>query len=70
MVPPSMSDYIARVLPFAVVHRLPEEGHFSYIFLCDECHRKIFLTIFGNPQGPLNTIDNTITWDGEEKASA
>ncbi|KAH7553610.1 hypothetical protein JRO89_XS12G0033500 [Xanthoceras sorbifolium] len=53
VVPPSMSDYISRVLPAAIIHRLPYEGHFSYLFFCDECHRQIFSTIFGSPQGPL-----------------
>ncbi|KAL0283081.1 UNVERIFIED_CONTAM: hypothetical protein Sradi_7241000 [Sesamum radiatum] len=30
VVPPSMTDYVARILPNAIVHRLPEEGHFSF----------------------------------------
>ncbi|KAI3474016.1 hypothetical protein Pfo_028804 [Paulownia fortunei] len=63
VVPPSMTDYVARVLPSAIVHRLPEEGHLSYFSLCDECHRKIFSTVFGSPQGPLDTVDNTLTND-------
>ncbi|KAK6146977.1 hypothetical protein DH2020_017889 [Rehmannia glutinosa] len=71
VVPPSMTDYVARVLPTAIVHRLPEEGHFSYFSLCDECHREIFSTVFGSPQGPLNTVDNnTLTKDDVEEASA
>ncbi|KAH7866091.1 hypothetical protein Vadar_015488 [Vaccinium darrowii] len=53
VVPPSMTDYVARVLPSAIVHRLPDEGHFSYFFFCDECHRQIFSTLFGSPKGPL-----------------
>lgn len=53
MVPPSVIDYISRVLPAAVVHKLPYEGHFSYFFFCDQCHREIFSTLFGSPQGPL-----------------
>lgn len=65
--PPSMTDYVARILPNAIVHRLPEEGHFSYFCLCDECHRNIFSTLFGSPQGPVDTVDNTLTEeDGEE----
>lgn len=55
VVPPSMTDYIARVLPQATVHKLPNEGHFSYFFFCDECHRQIFSYLFGAPQGPLET---------------
>lgn len=61
VVPPSMTDFVARILPSAIVHRLAEEGHFSYFSLCDECHRNIFSTIFGSPQGPLSTVDNTLT---------
>ncbi|CAK9185960.1 unnamed protein product, partial [Ilex paraguariensis] len=45
VVPPSMTDYVARVLPNAIVHKLPDEGHFSYFFFCDECHRQIFSTL-------------------------
>lgn len=70
VVPPSMTNFVARILPSAIVHRLPEEGHFSYFSLCDECHRKIFSTIFGSPQGPLNPVDNTQTRDDVEEASA
>ncbi|CAH2054339.1 unnamed protein product [Thlaspi arvense] len=50
--PPSMTDYISRVIPEATVHRLPNEGHFSYFFFCDECHQQIFSALFGEPQGP------------------
>lgn len=32
---------------------LPNEGHFTYFYLCDDCHRQIFTTIFGTPLGPL-----------------
>ncbi|XP_044482231.1 uncharacterized protein LOC123208771 [Mangifera indica] len=53
VVPSSMTDYISRVLPAAVMHKLPYEGHFSYFFFCDECHWQIFSTLFGSPQGPL-----------------
>uniref|UniRef100_A0A1J3GE86 AB hydrolase-1 domain-containing protein n=1 Tax=Noccaea caerulescens TaxID=107243 RepID=A0A1J3GE86_NOCCA len=51
--PPSMTDYIGRVIPEATVHRLPNEGHFSYLYFCDECHKQIFSTLFGEPQGPI-----------------
>ncbi|KAK4776074.1 hypothetical protein SAY87_024035 [Trapa incisa] len=53
-VPPSMTSFIARVLPQATVHRLPNEGHFSFFFFCNECHRQIFSSLFGAPQGALN----------------
>lgn len=53
VVPPSMSDYVHRVLPGAMVHKLLYEGHFTYFYFCDECHRQMFTTVFGNPQGPL-----------------
>ncbi|XP_073066629.1 uncharacterized protein [Primulina eburnea] len=61
VVPPSIADHIARVLPNASVHRLQEEGHFSYFVLCDDCHREILLTLFGIPQGPLDTVHKTPT---------
>lgn len=58
VVPPSMTDFVHRVLPGVAVHKLPYEGHFTYIYFCDECHRQIFTTLFGTPQGPLqNTIE-------------
>ncbi|XWS55781.1 hypothetical protein CRYUN_Cryun09bG0030100 [Craigia yunnanensis] len=53
-VPPAMVDHISRVLPGAIIHKLPNEGHFSFFFFCDECHRQIFSTLFGSPQGPLD----------------
>ncbi|KAK2364084.1 alpha/beta-Hydrolases superfamily protein [Trifolium repens] len=59
VVPPSMTEYIERVLPEAVIHKLPNEGHFSYLFFCDECHRKIFSTLFGTPQGPFERQEET-----------
>lgn len=60
VVPPSMTDFVHRVLPGVAVHKLPYEGHFTYIYFCHECHRQIFTTLFGTPQGPL---DNTIKLD-------
>ena len=51
--PTSMTDYVSRVLPNATVHKLPDHGHFSYFYFCDECHRTILLTLFGEPQGPV-----------------
>ncbi|XP_050212748.1 uncharacterized protein LOC126664417 [Mercurialis annua] len=58
VVPPLMTDFVHRILPGAAVHKLPYEGHFTYFYFCDECHRQIFTTLFGTPQGPLkNTIE-------------
>ncbi|CAL8999447.1 unnamed protein product [Prunus brigantina] len=54
VVPPSMTDFVHRILPGVAVHKLPYEGHFTYIYFCDECHRQIFTTLFGTPQGPLD----------------
>ncbi|GMH23115.1 hypothetical protein Nepgr_024958 [Nepenthes gracilis] len=55
VVPPSMAEYISRILPGAILHWLENDGHFSYFFFCDECHREILLTLFGNPKGPLDS---------------
>lgn len=63
VVPPPITDYVSRVLPGATMHKLPNEGHFSYLFFCDECHRQIFSALFETPQGPLNLVvevDQTI----------
>lgn len=65
VVPPSMTDYISRVLPAAIIHRLPYEGHFSFFFFCDECHRQIFYTLFGSPQGPLEQKEETVVTQAE-----
>ncbi|KAA8550432.1 hypothetical protein F0562_002116 [Nyssa sinensis] len=53
VVPPSMTNFVERVLPGVMVHKLLYEGHFTYFYFCDECHRQILSTLFGNPQGPL-----------------
>ncbi|KAI4364275.1 hypothetical protein MLD38_020389 [Melastoma candidum] len=53
VVPPTVTDYVARVLPRATIHKLPSEGHFSFLFFCDECQKQIFSTLFGHPKGPL-----------------
>ncbi|KAL8227077.1 hypothetical protein R6Q57_016909 [Mikania cordata] len=57
VVPPVMTDYVTRVLPNAIVHKLPNQGHFSYLYFCDECHREILSTIFGEPHGPVEIND-------------
>lgn len=71
VVPPSMTDFVHRVLPGAAMHKLPYEGHFTYFYFCDECHRQIFTTLFGTPQGPLNIaveVDQSpVEGDGEEQ---
>uniref|UniRef100_A0A6N2LQ65 AB hydrolase-1 domain-containing protein n=1 Tax=Salix viminalis TaxID=40686 RepID=A0A6N2LQ65_SALVM len=70
VVPPSMIDYISRVLPGANLHTLPNEGHFSYYFFCDECHRRIFSTLFGDALGPLDeTILTSVEAEVEEVPS-
>lgn len=53
VVPPWMGDFVQRDLPAAILHKLPYEGHFSYFYLCNECHRHIFTTVFGTP-GAVN----------------
>ncbi|MCD9641055.1 hypothetical protein HAX54_026871 [Datura stramonium] len=70
VVPPQMTDYVARILPRVVVHKLPNEGHFSYLFFCDECHRQMFQTIFGSPQGPLEESTEAPTEDDGEQEAA
>lgn len=65
IVPPTVTDYIARVLPGAYVHKLPSEGHFSYLYFCDECHIQIFTTLFGSPQGPVEKKVATDTTPSE-----
>lgn len=57
VVPPSMTDFVHRILPGATIHKLPYEGHFTYFYFCDKCHRQIFNTLFETPQGPLVSIE-------------
>ncbi|CAI9105206.1 OLC1v1004079C1 [Oldenlandia corymbosa var. corymbosa] len=64
VVPPSMSDFVQRVLPDAMVHKLLYEGHFTYFCFCGECHRQIFSTVYGAPQGPLAPTVDHITAKG------
>lgn len=56
VVSPSVAEFVRRMVPGATVHKLFEEGHFSYFCFCDECHRQIFSTLFGIPQGPINPV--------------
>ncbi|PWA70080.1 pentatricopeptide repeat (PPR) superfamily protein [Artemisia annua] len=68
VVPLSMSDYVHQILPGAMVHKLLYEGHFTYFYFCDECHRQIFTTVFGNPQGTLPIkVDPVIPMKEETK---
>ncbi|XP_078434758.1 alpha/beta-Hydrolases superfamily protein [Wolffia australiana] len=60
VVPPTVADYVQRVLPETLVHRLSSEGHFSYFYFCDECHRHVFTTVFGPPQGPIEPTDDSV----------
>ncbi|KAL0370066.1 UNVERIFIED_CONTAM: hypothetical protein Sangu_0324700 [Sesamum angustifolium] len=53
VVPPAMSHFVHRVLPYVMLHKLPYEGHFTYFYFCDECHRQMFSIVYGDPQGPL-----------------
>lgn len=66
MVPPSMSEFVQRVLPDVILHELPYEGHFTYFYFCDECHRQIFTIVFGNPQGPLTQELNRAPIDDDD----
>lgn len=54
VISPSVAEFVRRLVPGATVHKLLDEGHFSYFCFCDECHRQIFSTLFGIPQGPIN----------------
>ncbi|XP_072958876.1 uncharacterized protein [Typha angustifolia] len=66
VVPPSMTEFVRRVVPGATVHRLLGEGHFSYFCFCDECHRQIFSTLFGIPRGPLHAASEVDESSPEE----
>lgn len=67
MVPPAMSDFVYRVLPDVMLHRLPYEGHFTYFYFCDECHRQMLSIVYGNPQGPLPRKLNVIPIKHDEE---
>lgn len=71
VVPPSMADYTQRVLPGVMLHKLLNHGHFTYFYFCHECHRQIFSTLFGDPQGPLATkVDQTPIEEDNEDVEA
>jgi len=54
VVPYPFNDYAKRMVPGATLHKLIGEGHFSYFCFCDQCHREIFVTLFGIPKGTIN----------------
>ena len=51
IVPYAINEFAARMVPQAVLHKLEGEGHFTYFWFCDKCHRNIFLTLFKEPKG-------------------
>ncbi|WOL14837.1 hypothetical protein Cni_G23618 [Canna indica] len=67
VVPPLMTEFVRRLVPRATVHRLPDDGHFSYFCFCDDCHRQILSTLFGSPQGPLTTIELEVDQSATEE---
>ncbi|XP_042416417.1 uncharacterized protein LOC122005448 [Zingiber officinale] len=72
VVPPSSTEFARRLLPRAVVHMMPEEGHFSYFWLCDDCHWHILSILFGDPQGPLANeleIDESVSQECMEETT-
>lgn len=69
VVPPSIAQYISRILPGATLHQLPNEGHFSFYYFCDECHRQILSTLFGDPLGPLDIKDQSLLNTPEDEES-
>lgn len=59
VVPVVMSEYVKRVLPQVELHKLEGEGHYSWFFNCDPCHRELFKTLFGEVAG-LEELDNPV----------
>ncbi|XP_057821046.1 uncharacterized protein LOC131033773 isoform X3 [Cryptomeria japonica] len=68
IVPYPLNDYAKRMVPGAILHKLIGEGHFSYFYFCDECHREIFITLFGIPRGTLSIDPDPETAHGSESA--
>lgn len=54
--PVVMSEYVKRLLPQVELHKLEGEGHYSWFFNCDKCHRELFKTLFGDVEG-LEELD-------------
>jgi pimeloyl-ACP methyl ester carboxylesterase len=61
-----MSEYAKRLLPQVELHRLEGEGHFSWFFNCDSCHRELFKTLFGEVEG-LEELDNPVVPDASKE---
>jgi len=63
VVPLIMSEYVKRVLPQVELHKLEGEGHYSWYFNCDRCHRELFKTLFGEVAGleELDSSEDTAT---------
>jgi hypothetical protein len=57
-----MSKYADRLLPQVELHELEGEGHYSWFFNCDQCHRELFKTLFGEVEG-LEELDNPVVAD-------
>ncbi|KAH9330430.1 hypothetical protein KI387_002538, partial [Taxus chinensis] len=55
VVPYPFNDFAKRMVPGATLHKLIGEGHFSYLYFCDECHREMFITLFGIPRGIVSS---------------
>lgn len=68
IVPYPFNDYAKRMVPGAILHKLIGEGHFSYFYFCDECHREIFITLFGIPRGTLSVNPDPETANNSESA--
>ncbi|XP_023744921.1 uncharacterized protein LOC111893078 [Lactuca sativa] len=60
VVPSVMSEYVTRVIPSAIVHKVANEGHFSYFYLCDECHRMILSTLFGEVYDHQDPLERSV----------
>lgn len=56
VVPLVMSEYAKRILPQVELHKLQGEGHYSWFFNCDHCHRELLKTLFGEVAG-LEELD-------------
>lgn len=61
-----MADFVQRLVPRATMHGLQDDGHFSFFWFCDDCHRQILSTLFGSPQGP-HTVELDVDQSPIEK---
>jgi pimeloyl-ACP methyl ester carboxylesterase len=60
VVPLVMSEHVKRVLPQVELHKLEGEGHYSWFFNCESCHRELLKTLFGEVAG-LEDLDTSTT---------